>query len=145
MHNSKSIWCIQTICTSNDCSPIRDFFLVRATCKIRSVSYGSKHTSQSLSDMSFWPYLHAQLENYKSYTDALRIERLLYCQRYLFSGLNLCARYDLWVINLNTHHCFFPIRRFVHTYTHNSNTTGHVWTFHISKDCSTIRDVYFLC
>ena len=53
MHNSKTILCVQTICTSNDCYTIRDFpFFVRATCKLTSVSYGSKHALQSLFDFT---------------------------------------------------------------------------------------------
>ena len=34
---------------------------------------------------------------------------------------------------------------FLHTYTHNSITTGCIQTFYISNDCSTLGDVYFLC
>ena len=34
------------------------FVWVRAACKLRWASYGSKHTSRSLSDMPFCMYLH---------------------------------------------------------------------------------------
>ena len=44
----------------------------------------------------------------------------------------------------NTHHCLVLIRHFVDTYTHNLKTTDHLWTFSLSNNCSTIRDVYFL-
>ena len=57
-------------------------FWVRAACKIQSKSYGSKHTSQSLSDMTFCVHFHAQLENYRSYLGVLHMERLLPCVFY---------------------------------------------------------------
>ena len=34
---------------------------------------------------------------------------------------------------------------FVHTYTHNSKTTGRIQTFCVSNECSTMGDVYSLC
>ena len=34
---------------------------------------------------------------------------------------------------------------FVRTYTRNLKTTGHTQTLYILNDCSTIRDIYFLC
>ena len=34
---------------------------------------------------------------------------------------------------------------FVHTYTHNSKTTCHIWMFYILNGCSSIGHVYFLC
>ena len=37
-------------------------YLVRDACELRSVSYGSKHVSQSLFDTPFCMYLHSQLE-----------------------------------------------------------------------------------
>ena len=47
---------------------------IRAVCKIRSVSYGSKCVSQPLSDMTFCAYLNSKLINYRSYMDILHIE-----------------------------------------------------------------------
>ena len=40
-------------------------FCVRAGCEIRLASYGSKHSSQFLSDKPFCASLHALLENYR--------------------------------------------------------------------------------
>ena len=62
-------------------------------------------------------------------------------QRCLFSGSELHARYNWQVMASNTHGSLFPIRHFVCTYTHNLKTTGCIWTFCISNDCSTIRDI----
>ena len=90
-------------------------------------------------------YLRAELENYRSCKDVLPIEQLLYYQRYLFSRIELYVRYSHWVMAPNTHRNFFPIRHFVHTYTHSSKTTGYIWMFYKSNDYSTIGDVYFLC
>ena len=43
-------------------------------------------------------------------------------------------------------HCNHFLRRhFVRTYTCNSKTTGLTQMFYMSDDCSTIKDVYFLC
>ena len=39
-------------------------------------------------------YMHAQLENQRSYKDVLPIERLLYFGKYLIPGSELYARYD---------------------------------------------------
>ena len=64
---------------------------------------------------------------------------------YVFSWLELYARYHQQVMDPNTHRNHHAIRCFVHTYTQNSKTTGCMRTFYISKYCSTITDVYFLC
>ena len=59
-------------------------------------------------------------------------------------GLELYVRYDQYVMDWNTHHNHFSIQHVVGTYTHSLKTTGHMWMFYVSNDCSTIRDVYFL-
>ena len=64
--------------------------------------------------------------------------------RDLFSGLVLYARHDWRVVERNVHRNHFLIWHFVCTYTRNSKTTGCMRTLYISKDCSTIRNVYFL-
>ena len=70
-------------------------FLVRTACEPRLVSYCSKHTSQSFSDM---PLLctYTQLENYRSYMDVLHvhvhIKQLLYYRRHSFCGLRSDCR-----------------------------------------------------
>ena len=64
---------------------------------------------------------------------------ILYYGRYLFSWLELYARYNWRVMDQNKHRNQFPTQHFVRTYTHNSKTTGCMWTFYISNDCSTIE------
>ena len=73
------------------------------------------------------------------------MEQLLYYWRYLFSWLELYARYDRQVMSPNTERNHLLIQHFVRTYTRNSKTTGGMPTFYISNDCSTIVDVNFLC
>ena len=79
--------------------------------------------------------------NYRLYKNILPIECLLYYLRYPFSGLELHARCEQWVMDPNMNHNHFSIWHFVCTYAHNSKTTGRIWTFYISNDCSSIRDV----
>ena len=97
-------------------------YWVRAACKLRSVSYGSTHASRSLCDTSFCAYIHTPVENWRSYEDILPIKQLLYYWRYLFLGLELCAKYDgeSWLQTCIRN--LFPIWQFVCTYTHNSKT-----------------------
>ena len=40
--------------------------------------------------------------------------------------------------------CELRLVSYVCTYAHNFKTTGCIWTFYISNNCSTIGDVYFL-
>ena len=85
---------------------------------------------------------YTQLENYRSYVDILHIKQLLYYQRCLFSGLDLHAKHDWWVMVPNTYHRLFPCNKpFVHTSTHNWKTTGCKWMFCISNNNSTIDDI----
>ena len=62
---------------------------------------------------------------------------------YLFSWLELYARYDGQVMDLNTHRNLFSIGHFMHAYIHVSKTTGRMWRFYVLNDCS-VGDVYFL-
>ena len=39
----------------------------------------------------------------------------------------------------NTHHGLFLICHFVHTYMHNSKTKGHIRTFYLPNNCSTLE------
>ena len=64
-------------------------------------------------------------------------------QRYLFSMLELYARYNSWVMDLNMHNNNFPKWHFLCNYTCNSKNTGRIWMFYISND--SFMDVYFLC
>ena len=75
----------------------------------QSVSYGSKHASQPLSNTTFCAYLHWKLENYRMYMDNLHIDWLLCYQRYLFSVLELDVRYIWQVMAPNVHCSVFPI------------------------------------
>ena len=67
IHISKTAWHMPTIYTPNNYSTIRDgsFFLGQSSmwAIIRSVSYGSKQMSQSLSNTSCCASLHALLKN----------------------------------------------------------------------------------
>ena len=63
-------------------------------------------------------------------------------QRYLFSRLELYARYDRRVMCPNTNRNHASIRDFVHTYTRTSKTSPPMRTFHILNDCSHIGDIY---
>ena len=63
----------------------------------------------------------------------------------IYSLVRAYVRYDQRVMSPNTEHNYFLMQHFVHTYTRNSITTGRMLMFYISSDCSTIRDVYFLC
>ena len=101
-------------------------FLVRAACELRSVSYGFKHVSRTLLYMPFCTYLHEQVENLRLYNDAVPDKRLLYYRRFLFSGLELYARYNRRLMDPDMHRNLFMIRHFVPTYTHNSKTTGRI-------------------
>ena len=60
---------------------------------------------------------------------------------YLFSWLELYARYGRRVMDPNMHRKHFAIHHFVRIYTHNSKTTGCMWMFCLPNDCSTIGDV----
>ena len=105
-----SIKHIQMIHTPNQCSTIRYLpFLgqscMQAACKL----HGPKHASWWLTYTPFCVELHAQLYNYRWYKDVLPIERLLSYWRYLFSLLELYARYDWRVMNPNTKRNHFSI------------------------------------
>ena len=53
--------------------------------------------------MTFCVCKHIQLKNLRSYKDASPKEFLFQYQSYVFTGLELCVRYDWWVIDQNTH------------------------------------------
>ena len=53
-------------------------------------------------------YTH-KLKTQKMYASILRIERLIYNMRCVFSGLDLPVRYGWQVMPPNTHHSFLPI------------------------------------
>ena len=95
-------------------------FLVRVACELRSLSYNPKQASRWLFCTPFCAYLHAKLDNSRWCEDVLCIERLLKCQRYLFSLLELYARYNQQVRNPITECRHFSIHEFVRTYIHNS-------------------------
>ena len=60
-------------------------FYVRAVHEIQSISYGSKSTSQPLSEMMF----RVHLKNYRSEKDVVHIEQLIYYRTCLFSKLEM--------------------------------------------------------
>ena len=112
-------------------------FWVRAACELRSTSYGSKHTSQSL-QYTILCVLTSTTRKLQVLYGHSPYWTTLYYWRCLFPGLELYARYNWWVMASSMHFNLFPLRHFVHAYTHNSKTTGCIWTFCISNDCSTI-------
>ena len=81
------------------------------------------------------------LENYRSFTDVLNIEWLLYTQRCLFSVLELDARYEWRGTTPNTHRSLFPISHFCVHSVLNLKTSGHMWTFNKSNDSYVIGDI----
>ena len=60
--------------------------------------------------MSFCGHLRAQLEDQRSYKNALPNKQQFYYWRSLFSGLEMYMRYDRWVMDLNMHHTLFMIQ-----------------------------------
>ena len=93
--------CIEVICTPNECSTIRDYTFFRVEL---DVSYDRQdmppNTCCSLFAVCRFASLHAKLENQRSYKDLLN--RLLFYERYLFSGLKLFATYKGRVSILST-------------------------------------------
>ena len=82
------------------------FFLVRPACELRSTSYGAENMSQTFFYMPFWPYLHTQLIT-KGHV-----------RRYLFTGLELYARYDRQVMDPNTHRNLFGVTFCAYLHVH---------------------------
>ena len=113
MHNSKV--CNISERSANQMTALLSeiyLFLVRAACKLKSVSYGSKYTLRTFFYMPFCVYLHAQLENKRSYNDALPNKWLIYYWKCLFTWLELYVRYDQRVMDPNIHHNYFSIWHF---------------------------------
>ena len=81
-------------------------------------------------------------ENHRAYMSVPYVRRMLYYRRGAFSGLDLYASHDWWVIQ-NVHHSRFLRCHFVHTFGHNLQTVGHILAFYIPNDLSTIGDVAF--
>ena len=114
----------------------------RAVCKLRLASYGSKHTSQSLSETLFCAYLThnskttGHIRTFYMYLsdDCSTVGRMYFVVR---------AVCEIWAMSYGSNHTLqrFPLQHFVHTYTHNSKATGYIWTFYISNNCSTIGDI----
>ena len=143
MHNSKTVWCIQTIYTPNNCSTIRDFpFLSWTACKLRSASYGSKHASHIFSICHFvQTYSHnlktkGRIRTFYLSNDCSTIEDTCVS---IFWGRAVC---EIQLVSYESKHASQPLPRwhFVHTciYTHNSKITGCKWMFYmyISNNCS---------
>ena len=62
----------------------------------------------------------------------------------IVSFIHLYARNNRWVVDPNTHCNLFLIWNFACNYTHNSKTTGRIWTLYGLNDWFTIKDIYFL-
>ena len=118
-------------------------FLARAPSELRLVNHASKHALQPLSDAKFCVYLHSELEYIRSYMNVLiSYDCSIIGDFYFLCVLELDVRYYWQVMTPNTHCSVFLISHLrVLTCTHNLKTTGHIWTFSISNNCSTIRDI----
>ena len=73
--------------------------------------------------------------------NVLRVKRMLYYRRGVFSGLELYASHDWGVIIQNTHSSCLSRRHFVRTFSHNLQTIGRILVFYIPNDLATIGDV----
>ena len=51
---------------------------------------------------------------------------------------------EIQSLSYESEHASQPPSNNLCAYTRNSKTTGHVWTFYVLNDCSTIGDVYFM-
>ena len=58
--------------------------------------------------------------------------------------LELQASYDHWVMAPNNHCSQFLICEFVHTYMDDLKNKGHIKTFYLLNDYSSISDIFFL-
>ena len=104
---------------------------IRAACKLRLVSYGSKHTSQSLSNITFCVYLTKitrklqVMHGCSTYqTTALLLEMSIFWVR---------VACEIKLVSYGSKHASQSLSDmpFVHTSTHTSNviTNGRIWTF----------------
>ena len=91
----KSIQCIQTICTK----------------WLLYYQVVAPNTSLTLFYTLLCASLHPQLQNCRLYKNVLHvpIKQLLHYWGYVFSRLDLYARYNQWVMDPNTHHTHFPM------------------------------------
>ena len=120
------IWHIWTIFTPNDCTTTRDdSFLIRAACKLRSASYGSKHVTDSFL-YAILGILTGKTRNVKVIYERSTYQMTALLSDMLFTWLELYARYDRQVMDPNTHCNLFLIQNFTSTYTHNLKTTHRI-------------------
>ena len=145
-----NVHCIQTICTPNNCSTIRDATLLGYSymqnlhtkqllyyqrCSFLKLQYVWPQTRITV---CFWTpfcaYLHAELETYRSYqTTALLLKMPIFCLR---------AACEIWLASYGSKHTLQPLSNtpIVRTYRHNLKTTSCIQTFYISNNCSTTQD-----
>ena len=111
------------------------FFLVRAACKIRLVSFGSKHALQSLSNMPFvctYMYTCTLKTTQLTYTvDVLHIKWQLYYWRYYLCGLELHEKSKWRAMAPDMHHN--------HSLTQDYVCILQAWTY-IAIWCTTRHD-----
>ena len=112
------VWkCINSVqdCThllSWDDFPMKDFH-----CFMRaSASIYKQHLGRTLQEPYMIPFLSKDVRNYRSYMDILLVERLLYYRRCLFSGSELHARYDWWVMAPSAHRSLSPTSHTAYKY-----------------------------
>ena len=88
--------------------------------------------------------LLTQLKYWRSYKNVLPIKQLLYYGVHLLPGLELYVRYDWLVIDSSKHHNLFPIH-FMHAYTHNTKSPGHIRMFYMSKMTAPLSKMSIFC
>ena len=90
-------------------------------------------------------FVSTYTHNYKTTGRSLTFYMLNDCSTIwncIFSLLQVGTRYDSQVIYMSLKSITVSFNKpFVHIYTYNVNTTGHICTFFISNDCCTIRDI----
>ena len=157
-HKSKTTGRIRMCYISNDCFFWRKFiFWVRSACEIQLVSYASKHTLQSLSDMLFVCAYTLIWKLYRSYMDVLRIEELLYHWRHSLCSLEfflqdptgelqpqtcVCRRsliqhHHAYTVSLYIHCCL------VHNYPWQQNSHS-LWLYYAPNDGFILNNALFV-
>ena len=87
---------------------------------------------------------HMWLENHRAHMSVLHVKGMLYYQRGVFSGLELHARHNWWVMIQNMHCSRFLRPHFVHSFGHNLQTLRCILPFYIPNFFFTKRRS-FLC
>ena len=115
-------------------------FWVRAACKLKSVSYGSRRIWQSLRYTIFCVLtciarkLQVVYGHSRYQTTALLSEMSIFWVR---------APCEIWLASYGSKCTSLSLSKmpFMRTSMQNLKTTSHMWMFCLSNDCSTIEDI----